>query len=92
MQASENLHRLGRRGQAQRTLATCQVTHRFLTSPLLQRGRSVRAKTGPGIVPSAMSLVPLAVIEASLTLAGAGLDYPTLAECHAHSVRRIADC
>ena len=34
----------------------------------------------------------LAVNEASLTLAGAGLDYPALAECHAHSVRRIADC
>ena len=27
-----------------------------------------------------------------LTLAGAGLDYPALAECHAHSARRIADC
>ena len=27
-----------------------------------------------------------------LTLAGAGLDYPALAECHAHTVRRITDC
>ena len=35
--------RLGHRGQASRILAAGQVTPRILTSPTLQRGRSVRA-------------------------------------------------